>query len=135
MRTKLSSTSLRMMSDDDLRFLKRRQPGVTFGWVKKTLKNVYSSIKRMQEGTATDKDYKKLKLFYDKFELYKYAGLSYPDFWIAYQKKDYKRCLVILEDDISNTTKKTNKARMQWIIPVGVVSEMIRRGILSKSHS
>lgn len=119
-RTKLSSASLRLMSDEDLGQLEANMPGATFGSIRQQLRDIYASIKRMQEGIATEKDYKRVTFFG-----YGYAG--YDDFFGPYEKKNYKKCLDVLKRDISELTRRTNKARMQWIITSGVKSEIARR--------
>ena len=121
MRTKQSSSSLRKMSDSDLDFLALNiESGVTFSGVKGQLKKVYNAIERMYQGKTNKADYEAVRHFG-----YGYAG--YDDLWVPYQKKDYKKCLEVLKKDISEVTKKTNKARMTWMITSGVVSEIRRR--------
>lgn len=119
-RTKLTSSSLRMMSDSDLRSLERISPGMTFGTMKSELKSIYSAVDRMDKGTATERDFRGV----DEFG-YAYAG--YDDFWSPYQRRNYKLALSVLKDDISNLSRRTNKARMKWVIKTGVKSEIARR--------
>jgi len=74
----------------------------------------------MDKGTATRKDFDTVKVF-------GYYWSGYDDFWTEYHKKDYKRCLKVLKRDISELTRRTNKARIQWSIATGVATEIARR--------
>ena len=123
MRTKQSSSSLRKMSDDDLRGLEMNSPGMTFGGMREELKGLLKPIERMAKGEANETDYRKVKVF-------GYAWAGYDDLWIPYQRKNYKRCLDVLRSDISELRKRTNNARDMWIITSGVKTELKRRGLL-----
>ena len=127
MRTKLGSTSLRNMSDDDLRFLESDKSGITFAEVKKMLNGLKTAVKKIQNGTETDADLKGIGHFG-----YAYAG--YDDFFTPFHKGNYKRCLTVLDKDISDLTKKLNSARMKWMIATGVKTELKKRKLKDVSY-
>ena len=123
MRTKQSSSSLRKMSDDDLRELEINSPGMTFGGMGIELKGLLKSIERMDKGEASKADYERVKVF-------GYGWAGYDDLWIPYKKKNYKRCLDVLKGDISDVRRRTNDSRLIWMITTGVKTELRRRGLL-----
>ena len=109
------------MSDKELDFLVlNTECSVTFSGIKGQLNKVYNAIERMYQGKTNKTDYKTVEHFG-----YAYAG--YDDLWIPYKKKNYKKCLEVLKKDILEVIKKTNKARMIWIVTSGVISEIRRR--------
>ena len=120
MRTKLSSGSLRSMSDNELQALEANFPGMTFGGVREELKRLLKPIERMAKGEASKADYEKVKDF-------GFAWAGYDELWSPYQKKNYKRCLEVLRKDISELRRRLNSARMKWIITSGVKAEIARR--------
>ena len=123
MRTKQSSSSLRSMSDNDLRFILANQPGPTFGGMKKELKRAYAAIKRKAGFTGFTKgDRDSIRSLADA-----YSG--YDELWKPYQRNEYERCLEVLKKDISELSRRLNSARLKWLIGSGVKSELKRRGL------
>ena len=120
MTTKQSSSSLRNMSDRDLQFLESNESGLTFSDMKRALNGLKTVVKKVEKGTATEADLKGIGYF-----SYAYAG--YDGFFTPFRKGNYKRCLKVLDKDISDLTKKLNSARMKWQIATGVKTEVKRR--------
>ena len=119
MRTKQNSSSLRTMSNDDLKYLAEISFDETFGDIKSELEKLSNIVKRKIKGTSTQKDNQSIINFG--------YGHDYGEFFEPYHEKRYKKCLDVLKKEISDVKRKVNRVRLQWLIGTGVKSEIARR--------
>jgi len=116
-----ASKDIKQMSTSDLKLIAGNDTESTFGEFIKMLESVKTSLIRMKSGKGTEQDTKRLKHF-------GYGWAGWDELWSPYMRGDYGICVKVVDEAIRDLKKKTNNARITWLVGSGVLTELKRRG-------